>query len=445
MWRRDRTQSVRHTPLPVNQCLENPPVAEVSSDPDALPPAAEVEAHDPAMGGEDESAPGLAGKGRVLLLEDDASFKELIRDFLTENGYAVVAVANGGEGVREVLGNDFSLVLCDLMMPTLAGDMFYRAVERIRPGLCERFVFMSGYRGDEKTNEFIRKFNVTVLRKPFHLKDLLDTIAFTEARSGLQKAFETATAVPLPPRVASPSIPAPTPEPPRPRVVEAPAPPHSRAPVAPPSLRSISAPPAMEPQQHPAVAARLVVMARYLLLLALAVFLGFRYLDARDRATTAASERQVLDGEWRVVTAQLEQAEQVRSNATTVLRRAKRIGDERNAERWTKALRAISSTAGVEIEIRGVTTAAEAQGVWGFQVDGIATGRAPREIADEFFRRLRRELERDFSKTGLMKLEKLEDESEPTPLPPERRRAHFAISIKLGAKEVPTNESGVGK
>ena len=383
----------------------------------------------------------------MLLLEDDASFKEVIRDFLTENGYTVVAVPNGGEGVREVLGNDFSLVLCDLMMPTLAGDMFYRAVERIRPGLCERFVFMSGYRGDEKTNEFIRKFNVTVLRKPFHLKDLLDTIAFTEARSGLQKAFETAAALPLPPPAELPSIPAPAPLPPRPQGVEiaAAAAPLSRAPIPPAPLDSISAPPAMKPQPPQTVAARLVVLARYLLLLSLAGFLGFRYLEARDRAATAASERQVLDGEWRVVAAQLKQAEEARNDASAVLQRAKRIGDERNAERWTKALRAISSTAGMEIEIRGVTAAAEASGAWGFQVDGIATGPAPRAIADAFFRGLRRELERDFAKTVLMKLEKLEDESEPTPLPPDRRRARFAISIKVGAKEVPRNESGVGK
>ncbi len=56
---RTSPESVRHTPLPVNQCLENPPVDEVSSNPDALPPDAEVEARVPATGGEDESAPVL--------------------------------------------------------------------------------------------------------------------------------------------------------------------------------------------------------------------------------------------------------------------------------------------------------------------------------------------------------------------------------------------------
>src|SRR6185295_5824358 len=117
-----------------------------------------------------------AGPQRVLLVDDDTSFNVIIRDFLAESGFSVVAVPSGGAGVREVLAGDFALVLCDVMMPGLPGDMFYRAVERIRPDLCQRFVFMSGFRGDEKTCAFIKDVNGYLLRKPFHLQDLLDAI-----------------------------------------------------------------------------------------------------------------------------------------------------------------------------------------------------------------------------------------------------------------------------
>ena len=99
-------------------------------------------------------------------------------------------VENGGEGVREVLAGDFALVLCDLMMPALSGDVFYRAVERIRPDLCERFVFMTGHRSDAKTDGFLEKVNCLVLRKPFPLQHLRDVMALREVRCVFQSVFE---------------------------------------------------------------------------------------------------------------------------------------------------------------------------------------------------------------------------------------------------------------
>ena len=131
-----------------------------------------------------------SGKARqkVLLLEDDPTFKEIMTDFLSENGYEVKAVQNGVEGVHEVLANDFEVILCDMLMPTLPGDMFFRAVERMRPHLCERFIFMTGYRGNSKVSEFIEHVHGTVLTKPFHVDDLLELFAFVRLRTTLLAA-----------------------------------------------------------------------------------------------------------------------------------------------------------------------------------------------------------------------------------------------------------------
>ena len=132
--------------------------------------------------------PGSLGKKKVLLLEDDPAFKEIMTTFINENGYAVVAVQNGVEGVHEVLASDFEIILCDMQMPTLPGDMFYRAVERMRPHLCDRFIFMTGYRGNGKATDFITSVNWTVLIKPFHVDDLMELFAFVELRTHLLAA-----------------------------------------------------------------------------------------------------------------------------------------------------------------------------------------------------------------------------------------------------------------
>jgi DNA-binding NtrC family response regulator len=120
---------------------------------------------------------------RVLLLEDDEMFKGVVKEFLESNFYDVTAVSNGAEGVRAVLKDEFDVIICDMMMPKLPGDMFYTAVERMRPHLCKRFIFITGHRGNPKINDFIKQVKGTMLAKPFHMDDLLETVAFVQVRN----------------------------------------------------------------------------------------------------------------------------------------------------------------------------------------------------------------------------------------------------------------------
>ena len=128
---------------------------------------------------------GMQSK-RILLLEDDEAFKDAISDFLESHFFEVAAVRNGVEGVREVMKGDFDVIICDLMMPTLPGDMFYLAVERMRPHLCSRFIFITGLRGNAKATDFVKKVNGTMLAKPFHVDDLLEMIGFVQVKSALK-------------------------------------------------------------------------------------------------------------------------------------------------------------------------------------------------------------------------------------------------------------------
>jgi CheY-like chemotaxis protein len=112
----------------------------------------------------------------VLLLEDDPEFRDLLTTELQANGFTVTCVANGVEGLKKIMAADFDVILCDMMMPSLPGDMFYIAIERTKPHLCKRFVFMTGHKGEKKIDEFIRKVRGIILWKPFQFHDLLQTI-----------------------------------------------------------------------------------------------------------------------------------------------------------------------------------------------------------------------------------------------------------------------------
>jgi DNA-binding response OmpR family regulator len=112
----------------------------------------------------------------VLLLEDDASLAEMLRNALQARNFTVTRVRSGSEGIQHILSFDYDVILCDMIMPGFPGDMFYRAVERSRPHLCSRFLFMTGHTGDRQIDTFVRSVRGLMIFKPFQLHDLLEAI-----------------------------------------------------------------------------------------------------------------------------------------------------------------------------------------------------------------------------------------------------------------------------
>ncbi|MGA2173361.1 MAG: response regulator [Verrucomicrobiota bacterium] len=125
-----------------------------------------------------------AARKRVLILDDDFAFADMTRLQLEEKGYEVEWAADGVQGIKKVMVNDYSVILCDMVMPNLAGDMFYVAVERVKPHLCKRFVFMTGHQGDRKVDEFIRKVRGLIVWKPFQIHVLMEAIQAAEVKGG---------------------------------------------------------------------------------------------------------------------------------------------------------------------------------------------------------------------------------------------------------------------
>ncbi len=113
---------------------------------------------------------------RILLLEDEEQTNLVLKEYLQDVGYSVVAVTNGVDGLKEVMKSDFELVICDMMMPKLPGDMFYLAVQRTRPHLCNRFVFITGHQADPTIDSFLNRTHAATLVKPFRLQQLEVTL-----------------------------------------------------------------------------------------------------------------------------------------------------------------------------------------------------------------------------------------------------------------------------
>lgn len=110
----------------------------------------------------------------VLLVEDDQEFVDMLKGVLETNGYRVTTARDGVEGLKFIMADDYDVILCDLLMPNLPGNMFYLAVERTKPALAKRFIFMTGHQGDPKMAAFLKQTRALALFMPFQMHDLLE-------------------------------------------------------------------------------------------------------------------------------------------------------------------------------------------------------------------------------------------------------------------------------
>jgi len=75
-----------------------------------------------------------AGQGRVLVVEDDASTRELVRRTLEVEGSRVEEAENGAVGLERAAQRTPDLVILDLMMPVMDGFEFLRELRRSEAG-----------------------------------------------------------------------------------------------------------------------------------------------------------------------------------------------------------------------------------------------------------------------------------------------------------------------
>ena len=113
-----------------------------------------------------ENQQAATRKKRVLIVDDDLELTLIYQQLLETYDYEVSTASDGVLALKAVLYQDVDAVLCDLRMPELEGDLFYNAVERAKPDLCRRFIFMTGAADDPKYQAFLNQVKSPILHKP---------------------------------------------------------------------------------------------------------------------------------------------------------------------------------------------------------------------------------------------------------------------------------------
>ncbi len=107
----------------------------------------------------------------ILIVDDEAAVRRLVRELLEAEGYEVLDAADPEEAERLSREHKVDLVIADVCMPPFSGlDMGEHLASR-QPGLV--VMYMSGYRKDAMSQEAARKGREAFLAKPFTGADLL--------------------------------------------------------------------------------------------------------------------------------------------------------------------------------------------------------------------------------------------------------------------------------
>lgn len=124
------------------------------------------------------------GKPRILAVDDQRYFRELIEGILSDAGFDVQTVASGEEALRLLEREDFEIVLTDLVMPGMDGS---ELVRRIRERLPQQDVVMvTGVVDVQAAVAAMKQGATDYILKPFDREVLVESVGKLAERRRLR-------------------------------------------------------------------------------------------------------------------------------------------------------------------------------------------------------------------------------------------------------------------
>lgn len=120
----------------------------------------------------------------ILLVEDKDSLREMLKQALEENGFAVEATRDGIEAVHRIKTSRFLLILSDLRVPHVEGLEILRVAKEVDPDNV--VVFMTAYGSIEIAVEAIKQGAYDFLPKPVDINHLLLLVQRIESAQQLR-------------------------------------------------------------------------------------------------------------------------------------------------------------------------------------------------------------------------------------------------------------------
>ena len=123
-------------------------------------------------------------KARILAVDDQRYFRELIEGLLDDEGYEVQTCASGEEALHVLEREDFDVILTDLVMPGIDGAELVQRVKERRPE--QAVVMVTGVVDVETAVQAMKLGATDYILKPFDGPTLVDALEKILAQQRLE-------------------------------------------------------------------------------------------------------------------------------------------------------------------------------------------------------------------------------------------------------------------
>ncbi|MEJ0090298.1 MAG: hybrid sensor histidine kinase/response regulator [Limisphaerales bacterium] len=119
-----------------------------------------------------------AGK-KILVIDDEESILQMLRERLTLSGYSVDTVSDGEKALNQLRQENYDAIFSDWKMPGMSGRQIYETLRASNPNQCRRIVFFSGDVINEPMRLFLEQEKRLCLTKPFTFESVRAAIKTT--------------------------------------------------------------------------------------------------------------------------------------------------------------------------------------------------------------------------------------------------------------------------
>ncbi len=122
---------------------------------------------------------------KILIIDDERSIRNSLKEILTDEGYDVDVAENGAQGCAMVDKEKYSVIFCDIKMPEMDGmEVLDKLAEM---GVETAVIMISGHGDIDTAVECIKKGAFDFIQKPLDLNRILITIKNATEKVSLVK------------------------------------------------------------------------------------------------------------------------------------------------------------------------------------------------------------------------------------------------------------------
>lgn len=114
-----------------------------------------------------------ASKQLILVVDDEDTIRDLLKQLLELNDYETITASNGAEAldIYKKMGAKINLIITDLGLPLMNGRELGEAVKALNP--AAKMIITTGFVGQEKHDDLINIGFLEIIQKPFDIRQVI--------------------------------------------------------------------------------------------------------------------------------------------------------------------------------------------------------------------------------------------------------------------------------